>query len=126
MDARTQPQEQAPDKPVPGTVFTPRQVRVLKVAVIFMGILLVGGFALVMGAIVYQASNLGKSAVPAAIPAGEPARAELALPEGARILNMATGEGKLVLHVEAGGAGELVILDMATAKVLSRVRLRTQ
>ena len=31
--------------PLPGTVFTPRQVRVLKIAVIVMGILLVGGFA---------------------------------------------------------------------------------
>ena len=33
--------------PLPGTVFTPRQVRLLKIAVIVMGILLVGGFALV-------------------------------------------------------------------------------
>jgi hypothetical protein len=31
--------------PLPGTVFTPRQVRVLKIAVIVMGLLLVGGFA---------------------------------------------------------------------------------
>ncbi len=30
--------------PLPGTVFTPRQVRVLKIAVIVMGLLLVGGF----------------------------------------------------------------------------------
>ena len=31
--------------PLAGTVFTPRQVRVLKIAVIVMGLLLVGGFA---------------------------------------------------------------------------------
>ena len=31
--------------PLPGTVFTPRQVRALKMAVIVMGIMLVGGFA---------------------------------------------------------------------------------
>jgi len=43
--------------PIPGTVFTPRQVRVLKVAVIVMGLLLVGGFAFVLAAIVYQASR---------------------------------------------------------------------
>ena len=37
--------------PLPGTVFTPRQVRLLKIAVIVMGILLVGGFALGHGAV---------------------------------------------------------------------------
>ena len=47
--------------PLPGTVFTPRQVRVLKIAVIVMGILLVGGFAFVLAAIVYQASKGGQS-----------------------------------------------------------------
>ncbi len=46
--------------PLPGTVFTPRQVRVLKIAVIVMGILLVGGFAFVLAAIVYQASQGGQ------------------------------------------------------------------
>ena len=46
--------------PLPGTVFTPRQVRVLKLAVIVMGILLVGGFAFVLAAIVYQASKGGQ------------------------------------------------------------------
>ena len=53
--------------PVPGTVFTPRQVRILKVAVIAMGILLVGGFAFVLAAIVYQASQ------PAQVAAGRSA-----------------------------------------------------
>ena len=49
--------------PLPGTVFTPRQVRVLKIAVIVMGLLLVGGFAFVLAAIVYQASGGGQAAV---------------------------------------------------------------
>ena len=47
--------------PLPGTVFTPRQVRMLKIAVIVMGLLLVGGFAFVLAAIVYQASRGGQS-----------------------------------------------------------------
>ena len=37
---------------VPGTVFTPRQVRMLKIAVIVMGVLLVGGFAFVLAAMI--------------------------------------------------------------------------
>ena len=47
---------------VPGTVFTPRQVRILKIAVIVMGVLLVGGFAFVLAAIVYQASRPAQDA----------------------------------------------------------------
>ena len=47
----------AQDDKLPGTVFSGRQVRILKIAVIAMGILLVGGFAFVLAAIVYQASR---------------------------------------------------------------------
>ena len=47
--------------PLPGTVFTPRQVRVLKIAVIVMGILLVGGFAFVLAAIVIRPPRAGKA-----------------------------------------------------------------
>ena len=43
--------------PLPGSVFTLRQVRLLKIAVIVMSVLLVGGFAFVLAAIVYQASH---------------------------------------------------------------------
>src|SRR5215468_5215052 len=47
--------------PLPGTVFSPRQVQALKIAVIVMGLLLVGGFVFVLAAIVYQASGGGQS-----------------------------------------------------------------
>src|SRR5262245_62620687 len=47
----------APGAVLTGTVLTPRQVRILKIAVIVMGVLLVGGFAFVLAAIVYQASH---------------------------------------------------------------------
>src|SRR3989337_2010879 len=64
--------------PLPGTVFTPRQVRVLKIAVIVMGLLLVGGFAFVLAAIVYQASKGEQSSTPS----GEEAvAAELHIPK---------------------------------------------
>ena len=56
--------------PLAGTVFTPRQVRALKIAVIVMGILLVGGFAFVLAAIVYQASKGGQEGAPAAVLGG--------------------------------------------------------
>ena len=68
--------------PLPGTVFTPRQVRVLKIAVIVMGLLMVGGFAFVLAAIVYQASQVGQGGK---VRAGRlrPGRSELSIdPQG--------------------------------------------
>ena len=51
-----------PGTALTGTVFTARQVRILKIAVIVMGVLLVGGFAFVLAAIVYQASHPAQDA----------------------------------------------------------------
>ena len=52
---------ETPSEVIPGTIFTARQVQFLKVAVIVMGIILVVGFAFVVGTILYQASNLSES-----------------------------------------------------------------
>lgn len=114
--------------PLPGTVFTPRQVRMLKIAVIVMGILLVGGFALVMAAIVYQASKLGdkKGPVPdAAIPqAAAPAEmGAFALPDGAEVVSMALDGDRLALHLKTSTGPEIAVIDVATGQVLSRIRL---
>lgn len=110
--------------PLPGTVFTPRQVRVLKIAVIVMGILLVGGFAFVMAAIVYQASKLGdkKTAAPAPAVAAAP-DAALALPPGATVTSMALDGDRLALHLQTGAGPEIVVIDVTTGKVLSRIKI---
>ena len=55
--------------PIPGTVFNKRQARMLKYLVIFMGFLLIGGFALMIGIIAYRASQPAKPTLPLA-PAG--------------------------------------------------------
>ncbi len=57
-----------PGTALTGTVFTARQVRILKIAVIVMGVLLVGGFAFVLAAIVYQASHPAQDASVTAAP----------------------------------------------------------
>ncbi|MGK2921465.1 MAG: hypothetical protein ACSLE4_01530 [Methyloceanibacter sp.] len=114
--------------PLPGTVFTPRQVRGLKIAVIVMGILLVGGFALVMAAIVYQASKLGDKKVqaPAAGQASAPAEASgsaLALPRGATIASMALDGDLLALHLQTSTGPEIAVIDVTTGRVLSRIKI---
>jgi hypothetical protein len=111
--------------PLPGTVFTPRQVRALKIAVIVMGILLVGGFAFVLAAIVYQASKGGQeNRALAAVLGG--AEAELVIPEDAAISSMSLDGGWLALHLRSAAGSEIVVVDLASGKVITRIRLKPQ
>jgi hypothetical protein len=115
--------------PLPGTVFTRRQVRVLKIAVIVMGILLVVGFGLVMVAIVYQASQLPdkESQAPARAAAVPPeAQTELAIPPGAKVTSLALDGDRLALHLESSAGPEVVVVEIGTGKVLSRIKLKAE
>ena len=109
--------------PLPGTVFTPRQVRLLKIAVIVMGILLVGGFAFVLAAIVYQASKGGQGGVAAG---AEPIAAELHVPKDATVSTLSLDGGRLALHLQSSAGAEIVVIDLATGKTLARVKLKPE
>jgi hypothetical protein len=113
---------------LPGTVFTPRQVRLLKVAVIVMGILLVGGFALVLATIVYQASRLGE-VKEASIPrqAGMPViESELVILPGTTITSLSLDGDRLALHLSSAAGAEIAVVDIKTGKVVSRLKLKSQ
>jgi hypothetical protein len=110
--------------PLPGTVFTPRQVRVLKLAVIVMGILLVGGFAFVMAAIVYQASRGGQSSV--APGDGEPAASELQIPRDASVSALSLDGDRLALQLQSSAGPEIVVIDLMTGKTLARIKLKPE
>ena len=115
----------------------------LKIAVIVMGILLVGGFAFVMAAIVYQASQLGEKPPgapepsPAAVAEGAPAMQRapaigasailgtLAIPPDAKVLSMSLDGDRLALHLQSRAGSEIAVIDVATGKVLSRIKLNT-
>jgi hypothetical protein len=109
--------------PLPGAVLTSRQVRVLKVAVIVMGILLVGGLALVLAAIVYQASSGGQSSTTA--PA-EPVSAELQIPKDATVGSLALDGDRLALHLKSSAGPEIVVIDLDTGRTLARIRLKPE
>jgi hypothetical protein len=134
--------DESDNTPLPGTVFTPRQVRMLKIAVIVMGILLVGGFAFVMAAIVYQASKLGEkdgempaAAAPqgagaikgaGAIIGAEAVRGVLALPPDATVTSMALDGDRLALHLQSSAGAEIAVIDVTSGKVLSRIKVSGQ
>lgn len=109
---------------LPGTVFTARQVKLLKFAVIVMGILLVGGFAFVMSAIVYQASHLSESA-PAPLRPQAP-HPGLSLAPGVTISHMALGDNRLALHLKGPGGEEIRIIDLGTGAVVATIPLKAE
>lgn len=108
---------------IPGTVFSPRQVKLLKFAVIAMGIALVGGFALVMGTIVYQASSLGKS-TPTPAPVAKDA--SFALGSGETISHIALDGDRLAVHVTGPTGQEIRVIDMATGSVIARIGVKPE
>jgi hypothetical protein len=115
---------------VPGTVFTPRQVRILKRVVIAMGVLLVGGFALIMVAIVYQASQLGESADPSPTVQAQRAillpQGVLRIPEGMTISHMALDDNRLAVHLTGPRGGEIRVIDLGTGSVISTIRVKSE
>ena len=126
-----EPQEYPEGETIPGTAFTPRQVRILKIAVIAMGVLLLGGFAVVLSAIVYQASQIGQDgkaeavkiapAAPAA--AGSALKASIVIPGVAadRIDGVTLDGNRLVAYWRGADGPEAAVIDLTTGKVLSRL-----
>lgn len=113
-------------EPLPGTIFTPRQVRMLKWAVVVMGIMLVGGFALIMGAIVYQASNLRESGSAAVTTSSSEVIRALNVPEGMSVSHIALGDNRLAIHLTGPGASEIRVIDLGTGAVVSRIPLQRE
>ena len=114
---------------LPGTVFTPRQVRVLKIAVIVMGVLLVGGFAFVLATIVYQASHPAQDAsVTAAksMPGQAALSIDLPVPAGAAVTAMSLDGNRLAVHLSGPAGPEIAVIDLASGKVVANVRLKPQ
>ncbi len=108
-----------------GAILSDQQIARLKTAVIVMTAALVIGVITLIGRIIFLASNRGETA-PTASPAA-PAlmpEAALALPSGHDVKSVAmSGNRLLVHHVGPTGDG-IIILDLATGAMISRVTVR--
>jgi len=109
--------------PLPETVFSPRQVQALKIAVIVMGLLLVGGFVFVLAAIVYQASGGGQTGARTSVPLSG-VESELPIPKDATVTSLALDGDRLALHLNSPAGAEIAVIDLKTGKVLARIRLK--
>ena len=99
-------------------------MRALKTLVIVMGVMLAVGFVALIVAIAERVSR--KEPLRAAAPAAGQAvtAAPIDLPSGANIASMAAGTDRLVVDLAlAGGEHRLLVIDMATGRILVTIPL---
>jgi len=95
-------------------------MRALKVLVVVMGVLLLGGTAVLIAAIIGRAGNRAADAR-----ASRFERAVVDLPDGARVLGVETSGDRLVVRValEAGGE-QLLLIDARNGARLGTIELK--
>lgn len=109
-------------------------MRALKVIVVVMGVLLVGGIVALGFAVDYRMKHprATEAPVPASASARAPASglptvATLDLPAGARVAGAEASGDRLVVRVDlAGNGAELIVLNLATGAPVATVILRPQ
>jgi len=95
----------------------PRYVRILLVTVILLGVLLVGGAAVVISTVIARLS------APEAPVTRDFEVSEIAIPEGARLVSVENGDARIVLHVEDKQGMLLILIDPRKGQEKGRVRL---
>jgi len=94
-------------------------MRLLKIAVVAMGVLIVAGTA----ALIVLVGR--RSGPPSIATAGFPAviTAVLAEPEGSRIAGIAALQDRLAVQVQGGGTDRVVLIDPKSGAVTGRISL---
>ncbi|MGD9617223.1 MAG: DUF6476 family protein [Alphaproteobacteria bacterium] len=100
-------------------------MRALKILVVVMGIMLVGGFFALIVSIAYMAKHR-PAAAPSVVAAPAPyAAPPIELPAGIQIEAMALGTDRLVLSIiMPDGNRELLVLDLNSGRPLGAIPLR--
>jgi hypothetical protein len=94
-------------------------IRALKILVAVMGVMLVAGVVVLVVTLAARFAHR-TSPPPAAFTASP-----ITLPQGAKIERMSTGPDRIVLAVGlADGGTELVVIDLATGRLMGIVPLR--
>jgi hypothetical protein len=104
-----------------GILLGDRHVRMLRIAVIAMGVVLIVGFVAVIARIVYLVNRGSDTGTTISQPIREAAR--LALPAGASVRHISLAGQRLAVHYEGLGGSGILILDLQTGKPVSRVEI---
>ena len=114
--------------PLPGTVFTPRGFRILKIAVAVMTVLMLAGIAALVYGVTLQLSKLGSGSKPDAV-AAETAAVPACPAPYARVLNLGPGKleavtagtGLIVLYWKGEASDIVISADPRTGNELGRI-----
>ncbi len=90
----------------------------LKAAIVIMSVLIVAGIAVVVVTLVNRMSP-----TPAGIASPIAARTVLDEPAGTHIAGIALSADRLAIRLEGSGADRVVVVDLRTGKVQSRIEL---
>ena len=85
----------------------------MKVAVVFMGVLIVGGVIVLFTVLAQRMSSSS----------GPIASAVLDEPAGTRIASTSAAPDRLVVQLQGGGPDRVVVVDTKTGRVLGRIVL---
>ena len=98
-------------------------MRTLKIAVVAMGVVLVAGFGVIIGRIVYLLNR--PAATTAMTPTGPALKdgLQLALPSGAAIRTLSLSGHRMAVHFEAPSGAGIAILDLTGAEPVRLVRV---
>ena len=96
-------------------------MRVLKALVVGMGVLIVAGLAVVAVTVAGRLAGPPEPAVEAVEAFGT---ARVAIPPGARIVETATGDGRMLLRLLlADGGTRILVIDLATGRPSGEIDL---
>lgn len=113
------------ENPHPGP-FSERGTRILKYAVVIMGILLVVGFMVVVTTIIYRAMKLGSDA-PATVSTTRSSlgfsKLDVEVEPETLISQIELDGNRMAVHVTKDAADEILIIDIKRGELLGRVRL---
>ena len=98
-----------------------RYVRVLLIVVIGLGVLMVGGAAVVIGTVIKRVSN--PEAVPVKPGFGE---TEISIPLDSQVIGVDNGDTRIIVKLQDGDGPLLILLDPRKGEEKGRIRLRPQ
>jgi hypothetical protein len=110
---------------------TPKQVRILKIAIAIMSTLLVAGFIALIAGIYYQSTKKPKPAGDTSTLLQQRLGAPLPLLNvplrpGTQVVNVLADQGRLIVHLREPAGDEIVIVDLTTGWTQQRITFRPQ
>jgi hypothetical protein len=96
-------------------------MRALQVAVILMGVLILGATAALIGIVVHRASVSGRA--PASATASPAGPLTLDEPAGTRIAAVSAAGDRIIVQLAGGGPDRVVVIGLGRGAVIARLSL---